>query len=493
MASSSSCVSITDTIVPWVRPSTMRGAPIAGPDGLSSVHAGAFARARRTHRSRRSRLGRRTGAVRARLVPVARSAARSTPTPRPSSRTPSRLAPLVRAARFMRARGASPVLRSLLTLEALTFEATGGIVAAPTTSLPESLGGTRNWDYRYLLGARRDADARGVAHRRLPRRSSALARVAAARAWPATRDSCRSCTASAANADSPSSSSTGCPATRVPRPVRTGNGAHAQLQLDVYGELLDVLWQATRAGTPPSRDTWSLAQLLLDVLEERWREPDEGIWEVRGPRRHFTHSKVMCWVAFDRAHRDGRARGLRRAGRSLAELRDEIHAEVLPSGYNEQLGAFMQSSTTTRSTPSLLMIPLVGFLPGDDPRGRFDVDAIRRDLTDDGFVLRYDPTHATSTASASRKACSCRAASGWSRRSRWPDATRRGARAVRAAARPRERSRPARRGVRPARRNGSSATSRRHSRTSRSSPPRTRSRRVARPAAPPAYVVSRIG
>jgi GH15 family glucan-1,4-alpha-glucosidase len=176
------------------------------------------------------------------------------------------------------------------------------------------------------------------------------------------------------------------------RPVRTGNGAHSQLQLDVYGELLDVLWQATRAGTQPSANTWSLALLLLEVLEKRWREPDEGIWEVRGGRRHFTHSKVLCWVAFDRAIAMVEQAGFDGPADRWREIRDEIHSQVCSQGYDEQLGAFTQCFGSTELDASVLMIPLVGFLPGDDPRVRSTLDVILRDLTRDGFVLRYNPT-----------------------------------------------------------------------------------------------------
>ncbi len=210
-----------------------------------------------------------------------------------------------------------PVLRSLLTLEALTFEPTGGIVAAPTTSLPETVGGTRNWDYRFCWV--RDATLTlealligGFQHEALRWREWLL------RAAAGDPETLQTMYGVAGERRLTELELAWLPGYEGSVPVRTGNGAHSQLQLDVYGELLDVLWQATRAGTPPSENTWSLVLLLLEVLEHRWREPDEGIWEVRGPRRHFTHSKVLCWVAFDRADRDGGTSGLRGAGRALA-------------------------------------------------------------------------------------------------------------------------------------------------------------------------------
>jgi GH15 family glucan-1,4-alpha-glucosidase len=177
------------------------------------------------------------------------------------------------------------------------------------------------------------------------------------------------------------------------RPVRIGNAAHAQLQLDVYGELIDVLWQSTRAGVKPSQDVWSLGTLLLDTLEDRWHEPDEGIWEVRGGRRHFTFSKVMCWVAFDRAVSMVEQAGYPGPVDHWRALRDEIHRDVCEHGFNRDVGAFVQSYGSDRLDASVLMIPLVGFLPGVDARVKSTIDAIERDLTNDGFVMRYDPTN----------------------------------------------------------------------------------------------------
>jgi GH15 family glucan-1,4-alpha-glucosidase len=284
-----------------------------------------------------------------------------------------------------------PVLRSLLTLEALTFEATGGIVAAPTTSVPETLGGSRNWDYRYCWV--RDATLTleafligGYDHEALRWREWLL------RAAAGDPETLQTMYGVGGERRLTEIELDWLPGYEDSRPVRTGNGAHSQLQLDVYGELLDVLWQATRAGTPPSTNAWSLATLLLEVLERRWREPDEGIWEVRGPRRHFTHSKVLCWVAFDRAIAMVEHAGYEGPVARWREIRDEIHTEVCAKGYDEELGAFTQCFGVRELDASVLMIPLVGFLPGDDPRVQSTVDVISRELTRDGFVLRYVPT-----------------------------------------------------------------------------------------------------
>ncbi|MDQ1436076.1 MAG: hypothetical protein QOF59_2892 [Actinomycetota bacterium] len=286
-----------------------------------------------------------------------------------------------------------PVLRSLLTLEALTFEPTGGIVAAPTTSLPETIGGSRNWDYRYCW--MRDATLTleafliGGYQQEALRWREWLLRAAAGD--PATLQTMYGVAGERRLTEIELHWLAGYEGSR---PVRIGNGAHSQLQLDVYGELLDVLWQAARMGTPPSENSWALALLLLAVLEERWHEPDEGIWEVRGGRRHFTHSKVLCWVAFDRAIAIVEQGGREGPVERWQEIRAEIHAEVCAKGYDEQRGAFIQCFGSDDLDASVLMIPLVGFLPGDDPRVVSTIDAINRELTVDGFVRRYDPTNA---------------------------------------------------------------------------------------------------
>jgi GH15 family glucan-1,4-alpha-glucosidase len=172
-------------------------------------------------------------------------------------------------------------------------------------------------------------------------------------------------------------------------PVRVGNAASAQLQIDVYGEVIDALFQARGHGIAYEQEAWDLQQALLGALEERWHEPDEGIWEVRGGRRHFVHSKVMAWVAFDRAVRAVETQGVDGPVDRWRELRDRIHAEVCERGFDVELGSFVQSYGSQELDASLLLIPLVGFLPADDARVRGTIEAIERTLLRDGFVLRY--------------------------------------------------------------------------------------------------------
>ena len=280
------------------------------------------------------------------------------------------------------------VERSVVVLKALTYAPTGGIVAAPTTSLPEQLGGVRNWDYRYcwvrdatfalyalmMAGytgearAWRDWLVRAVAGQ--PEQMQIMYGVAGERrltelelGW--------------------------LPGYEGSAPVRIGNGAALQYQLDVYGELMDALHQARRAGIPSHPTAWHVQRALLDFLESSWREPDEGIWEVRGPRRHFTHSKVMAWVALDRAVKAVEQFGLAGPVGRWRGLRDEVHAEVCREGYDGERKTFTQYYGSTELDASLLMIPLVGFLPPSDPRVAGTVEAVQRELLHDGFVRRY--------------------------------------------------------------------------------------------------------
>ena len=284
-------------------------------------------------------------------------------------------------------RYAEAVQRSLIVLKALTYAPTGGIVAAPTTSLPETIGGVRNWDYRYcwlrdaaitlytllLAGYTEEAKAwrewllRAVAGS--PSQIQIMYGIAGERRltefelpW--------------------------LPGYEGSRPVRVGNAAHSQLQLDVYGEILDAMHQCRCQGLE-SDDSWRLEQALLKFLEGSWQLPDRGIWEVRGPERQLTHSKVMAWVAFDRA-----IRAVERFGRDgpVAHWRavsEQIRNEVLSRGFSSKKNAFTQSYDSEELDASLLLIPLVGFLPASDARVRGTVAAIERELVTDGFVARY--------------------------------------------------------------------------------------------------------
>ncbi|MDQ0769275.1 GH15 family glucan-1,4-alpha-glucosidase [Pseudarthrobacter defluvii] len=283
------------------------------------------------------------------------------------------------------------VERSLITLKALIYAPTGGIVAAATTSLPEDPGGSRNWDYRFCW--LRDATltlqsllACGYTEEAAAWREWLLRAVAGDPAdlqimygLDGTRR---------------------LPETELPwlagfensTPVRTGNAAAPQLQLDVWGEVLDGL-SLTRAAAPAGAvdDSWDIQVALMEYLEGAWDQPDNGLWEMRGPRRHFTHSKVMAWVAADRMVKGITECGLPGPRQRWADLRDTIHTDVMTHGFNEKHNTFVQSYDSTELDASLLLIPRVGFLPHDHPRVIGTVDAIQKNLTEDGFVLRYHP------------------------------------------------------------------------------------------------------
>jgi GH15 family glucan-1,4-alpha-glucosidase len=282
------------------------------------------------------------------------------------------------------------VRRSLITLKALTYEPTGGIVAAATTSLPERIGGERNWDYRYCW--LRDATLTLMAF-------MGLGYYEEAKAW---RDWLLRSVAGDPGQMQIMYGVAGerhllewevpwLQGFRASRPVRVGNAAAGQFQLDVFGEVADMLLQAHKGGLPRHPRAEALRQVIMPFVEEAWRQPDEGIWEVRGGRQHFVHSRVMAWVAFDRAARltaglDGGAELARR----WRQVADAIHAEVCEKGFDPTLGSFVQSYGSTALDASLLHIPLTGFLPADDPRVVGTVRAIERRLMRNGFLLRYD-------------------------------------------------------------------------------------------------------
>ena len=284
------------------------------------------------------------------------------------------------------------VVRSLITLKALTYAPTGGIVAANTTSLPEMIGGVRNWDYRFCWV--RDATFTLLALMN----AGYLQEARAWREWLLR-----------AIAGSPGQMQImyGLRGERrleefqIPwlsgyehsKPVRIGNAASNQTQLDVYGEAIYSMCQAHFAGLETDQAEWRVLVALLHFLESRWREPDDGIWEVRGGSRNFTHSKMMAWVAFDRAVRLAEATGFSTPGelKRWRELRDRIHRQVCTRGYNPRVRAFTQAYDSDQLDSSLLTMPLVGFLPADDPRVQNTIAAIERDLMQEGLVLRYRP------------------------------------------------------------------------------------------------------
>ena len=282
-----------------------------------------------------------------------------------------------------------PVRRSLITLKALTYRPTGGIVAAPTTSLPEQLGGTRNWDYRFCwlrdatltLLALMDA---GYYEEAAAWRDWLLRAVAGSPSQVQIMYGLRG-ERSLREWEIP-----WLPGYEGASPVRVGNAAHAQLQIDVFGEVMDALHQARKGGLPPSVEAWNLQRALIRHLETIWETPDQGIWEIRGPPQHFTYSKVMAWVAVDRALQSAEDFPVDGALDRWRALRQRIHAEVCEKAYDAELGSFVMSYGSKEVDASLLLMSLVGFLPPEDARIRSTVERIEQRLLVDGLVLRYD-------------------------------------------------------------------------------------------------------
>jgi len=297
------------------------------------------------------------------------------------------------------------IMRSLVTLKALTYAPTGGIVAAPTTSLPETAGGTRNWDYRYCW--LRDATLTLLALMNGGYFDEATAwRDWLLRAVAGSPDQAQIMYGIAGERGLHEHELSHLPGYEGAKPVRIGNAAHSQLQLDVYGEVMDAFYQAHRGGVANSADAWAVQRQLLAHLETVWREPDRGIWESRTPPEHYTFSKVMAWVAFDRGVKLAREAKLEGPVERWAAIAAEIHAAVCANAFDPELGSFVQSFGSKWLDGSLLLIPTTGFLPIDDPRVTGTIAAIEKRLVVDGLVLRHDPQDGIRVGEGTFLACS---------------------------------------------------------------------------------------
>jgi GH15 family glucan-1,4-alpha-glucosidase len=319
-----------------------------------------------------------------------------------------------------------PVLRSLITLKALTYWPTGGIVAAPTTSLPECLGGVRNWDYRFCW--LRDATLTLIALMDAGYYDEANSwREWLLRAVAGSPEQVQIMYGIAGERRLTEFVVPWLPGHEGSAPVRVGNAAHNQLQLDTFGEVMDALHQARCKGLAAGDSGWAQQQAFLSHLERIWIEPDEGIWETRGGPEHFTYSKVMAWVAFDRAIKSAEQFGLEGPLDRWRELAAAVHADVCRRGFDPELGSFVQSYGSKHLDASLLLLPVVGFLPPEDARVRGTLHAIERRLLADGFVLRYD-TAATDDGlppgEGAFLACSFWLVDAYIAQQRWQDARR---------------------------------------------------------------------
>jgi GH15 family glucan-1,4-alpha-glucosidase len=280
------------------------------------------------------------------------------------------------------------MVRSLITLKGLTYEPTGGIVAAATTSLPEELGGERNWDYRYCWI--RDATLTLYALLTSGYRAEAQAwrewMLRAAAGHPSQLQIMYGLSGERRLNESTLDWLQGY---EKSQPVRIGNGAYDQLQIDVYGELMDALHVGRKFQLDPSQDAWRFQKVTLKSLQKRWMRPDKGLWEIRSGARHFTHSKLMAWVAYDRAVKGVEDFGLSGPVAEWRRIREQIRSEILEKGWSDRRKSFTQTYGDHALDASLLMIPLVGFLPADDPRVISTVEAVQQDLMEDGLLLRY--------------------------------------------------------------------------------------------------------